>query len=417
MALVRLTLDTRKASRNKNGLYPIVLKVFHLKPRLIRLGHFTSTDGWDDKNYTLRKSVRANKNQDCWEIEEDIEDKLFKAKRIIRELGRKLEVIDVDRLVDCIKDKWDENPDSQLRKRIENNMTLLTWAKVLNTRKRNANRPGTGRWYLAGVEAVMKFNNGRDIALYDINVTFLKNFEAHHLGKGNSKNTIGIYLKAIRVIYNSAIAEDQFVPFKNAFKHYRIPPSTRTKKRAILKEKLIKIKSLLYEKESPLWHAKNYALIMFYCRGMNFVDLVKIKVKDISDGRLYYGRSKTDDSFSVKITEELSNILVYYLQGKKPNDYLLPTNYDGSTKHFQKYKSQRRRMNERLRIIAADAGIDGQFTTYSIRHSWATIAKYMGISTEIISEGLGHKSLKTTQIYLKSFQNEILDEANERIVA
>ena len=74
-------------------------------------------------------------------------------------------------------------------------------------------------------------------------------------------------------------------------------------------------------------------------------------------------------------------------------------------------------MNERLRIIAADAGIDGQFTTYSIRHSWATIAKYMGISTEIISEGLGHKSLKTTQIYLKSFQNEILDEANERIVA
>ncbi len=74
-------------------------------------------------------------------------------------------------------------------------------------------------------------------------------------------------------------------------------------------------------------------------------------------------------------------------------------------------------MNERLKIIASDAGIEGSFTTYSIRHSWATIAKYMGISTEIISEALGHSSLKTTEIYLKSFENYILDEANEKIVA
>ncbi|PCJ96315.1 MAG: hypothetical protein COA50_07675 [Flavobacteriaceae bacterium] len=89
----------------------------------------------------LRKSIRANKNQDCWEIKEDIQDKLFKTKRIIRELGRKLEKIDVDRLVDCIKDKWDENPYSQLRKRLENDITLLTWREILNASKRNANKP------------------------------------------------------------------------------------------------------------------------------------------------------------------------------------------------------------------------------------------------------------------------------------
>ena len=100
-----------------------------------------------------------------------------------------------------------------------------------------------------------------------------------------------------------------------------------------------------------------------------------------------------------------------------PKVYLLPTSYDGSTKHFQKYKSQRRRMNERLKIIAKDAGIEGEFTTYYIRHSWATIAKFMGISTEIISEGLGHNSLRTTEIYLKSFTNQVLDEANELVVS
>lgn len=73
-------------------------------------------------------------------------------------------------------------------------------------------------------------------------------------------------------------------------------------------------------------------------------------------------------------------------------------------------------MNSRLKIIAEDAGIEEHFTTYTIRHSWATIAKFMGISTEVISEGLGHNSLKTTQIYLKSFTNQILDEANEMVV-
>jgi len=67
--------------------------------------------------------------------------------------------------------------------------------------------------------------------------------------------------------------------------------------------------------------------------------------------------------------------------------------------------------------MANGTRIEEHITTYTIRHSWATIAKFMGISTEIISEGLGHNSLKTTQIYLKSFTNHVLDEANELVVS
>ncbi|PXX25487.1 tyrosine-type recombinase/integrase [Arenibacter sp. ARW7G5Y1] len=68
-------------------------------------------------------------------------------------------------------------------------------------------------------------------------------------------------------------------------------------------------------------------------------------------------------------------------------------------------------------IIANDAGIEEHFTTYTIRHSWATITKFMGIPTEVISDGLGHNSLKTTQIHLKGFTNHVLDEANEMVVS
>lgn len=65
-------------------------------------------------------------------------------------------------------------------------------------------------------------------------------------------------------------------------------------------------------------------------------------------------------------------------------------------------------MNENLEIMAKDAGIEEHFTTYTISHSWATNVKFMGITTEVISDGLGHNFSKTIQINLKSFTNHIL---------
>lgn len=53
------------------------------------------------------------------------------------------------------------------------------------------------------------------------------------------------------------------------------------------------------------------------------------------------------------------------------------------------------------------------FIFYILRHSWATIAKYRGVSIEMISEALGHKSIKTTQTYLKGFGLEERTEVNK----
>lgn len=61
-------------------------------------------------------------------------------------------------------------------------------------------------------------------------------------------------------------------------------------------------------------------------------------------------------------------------------------------------------------------GLDIQITGYVIRHSWASIAKRKGISKDIIGESLGHNDPKVTEIYLESFENEVLDDANEMIV-
>jgi len=131
---------------------------------------------------------------------------------------------------------------------------------------------------------------------------------------------------------------------------------------------------------------------------------------------MFYGRSKTGDPLSVKITSEFSEILDFYNKDKGDDEFIFPIGYDGSVENFTKYRSDSRLINKLLKIIAKDAGIKERITTYYIRHSWATIAKNLGISTEIISEGLGHHSLRTTEIYLKDFDNQVLDDANDKIV-
>ena len=65
-----------------------------------------------------------------------------------------------------------------------------------------------------------------------------------------------------------------------------------------------------------------------------------------------------------------------------------------------------------LRGLAKALHLTSPVTSYTIRHSWATTAKYRGVPIEMISESLGHKSIKTTQIYLKGFALKERTEVN-----
>lgn len=418
MARIRLVLDSRKKSKSVHtGLYPIVIKIFHKKARMIRLPYSTSISGWDSNNMKLRKSAVVNKDLDCDLINREIGNKLNLARKLVIELGDTLDEISVDTVVENIKKKWDTEIDSELRRNLSNETTVNEWGEVLIKRKNKIKKPSTAKWYRDSITALSKFNGEKPVKFNQITVSFLQEFEAEHLAKGNSKNGISAYLRAIRAIYNSAIKEDVYEPVKNPFASYRIPSTKRNKKKALTKEKILAIRNLQYEFGSNKWHIKNYFLSMFNCRGMNLIDLAKLRVKNIVGDRIHYGRSKTGDPLSVKITEELAEILKYYLLDKSLDDFIFPIGYDGTPENFTKYRSDRRLVNKLLKIIADDAGIEERMTSYYIRHSWATIAKHLGVTTEIISEGLGHSSLRTTEIYLKDFDSEVLDDANDLVVS
>ena len=81
---------------------------------------------------------------------------------------------------------------------------------------------------------------------------------------------------------------------------------------------------------------------------------------------------------------------------------------------YIEYQSALRKFNNQLKYLAKACCLRSHVSSYSLRHSWATTAKNCGAPIEMISESLGHKSIKTTQIYLKGFDLERRTEVNKQ---
>ena len=56
-------------------------------------------------------------------------------------------------------------------------------------------------------------------------------------------------------------------------------------------------------------------------------------------------------------------------------------------------------------------------SSYTARHTWATLSFHMGTAPGIVSQALGHSSLHVTETYLKPFENEKVDEVNRKLIS
>ena len=138
---------------------------------------------------------------------------------------------------------------------------------------------------------------------------------------------------------------------------------------------------------------------------------------------LRYNRIKTKTPISVEVLDSAKEMLdqLRNRQESRPNcpDYLFGI-LRGDKKRkderaYREYQSALRKFNYCLKGLAKALHLKSPVTSYTLRHSWATTAKYRGVPIEMISESLGHKSIKTTQIYLKGFELKDRTEVNRRI--
>ncbi len=98
------------------------------------------------------------------------------------------------------------------------------------------------------------------------------------------------------------------------------------------------------------------------------------------------------------------------------SDYLLPIIRNSAANERYIYRNVGYNINRNLKQVARMAGITISLTLYVARHSWASAAKAKGIPLSVISEGMGHDSETTTQIYLASLETSVIDQANSIII-
>lgn len=104
---------------------------------------------------------------------------------------------------------------------------------------------------------------------------------------------------------------------------------------------------------------------------------------------------------------------------ENPSNYIFPVLSPGMDAVTIKAKVRdfNCRLNENLKKIALATGIEKNITTYVARHSFSTVLKRSGASTELISEALGHSDLKTTKNYLASFEDDAMKKATDALTA
>ena len=73
-------------------------------------------------------------------------------------------------------------------------------------------------------------------------------------------------------------------------------------------------------------------------------------------------------------------------------------------------------INHHLKKLGEELGLSSKLTSYVARHSWASIAKSQDVPVAAISEAMGHTTERTTRIYLKSFENTLVDDANQKVL-
>ena len=269
----------------------------------------------------------------------------------------------------------------------------------------------TAETYTATLKSFMKYQNNQDVPLDGITSDMMLLYEAHLKARGVRINTISFYMRIFRAVYNRAV-EKGLTPQNNPFRHVYTGVD-KTVKRAIPIKSIKALKELDLSLKSSLDFARDMFLFSFYTRGMSFIDMAYLKKSDLKNGILTYSRRKTGQELSIKWEKCMDEIIAKY--PKNETDFLLPIITNQGEERRQ-YDNALHLVNYHLKDLSEMLQLQRPLTMYVARHSWASAAKAKNVPLSVISEGMGHDSEATTQIYLASLETSVVDKANKMIL-
>ena len=390
MATIKIVLKKRKAKKE----HRVALRLSHLNTpaRYISLPLISKEEQWNKDASRFRKNKKDYKklNRSLDEIEE-------KAENILSAM-----LIHNDFSFERFRSMYFKKKDLRTVKQVFIDKLLQL---------EQTKRYGSLITYKGAYSALCKYTN-LDIMFHEVDFRFLKGFEEYQRQLGNKNNTIGNYLRSFRALhYEYSKMND--LPEPLLYRNFNVARLTNaTIKRSISMEQL---KKLVVYKPQNLAQQNAQLLFLFslYTRGMNLMDMLQLQPSNIdSAGVLTYYRKKTGAPLIITLIPDALNIINQF---KNEGKYLFP--YIRKKDKVVKYRIRdvNRMINVQLHKIGSRIGVEG-LTFYFARHTYADLARKNGTPIELISQALGHSSLKTTETYLRGFDQDQVDAITANII-
>lgn len=332
--------------------------------------------------------------------------------RTVDRLERRLETLDSTGSAYSIEDLCDG---IEVRTKPETQDLFVFFRHQIRLKERT-NRFSSAKLYTAVLRSLCRYTQGRSCPFGRLSERFVAGYAEFLREQGLAAGSIAKYFDVFRTVCMRAAATGISVQKDRIFARVRVHAG-KTEKRAVRKQFLSRIACLPLEGEPALDYARDLFLFSFYARGISFVDILRLTHKNLRNGKLEYFRAKSGTHIAMSITPQMAQILKKYAV-PDPEAYLFPTLRGVPAVEELRYRTYRTALkgtNRALAVIARRADIGTRLTTYVARHSWATCAKEEHVPIPVIKEALGHASIRTTEIYLREFDLEIIDRVNERI--
>lgn len=255
---------------------------------------------------------------------------------------------------------------------------------------------------------------GEELRFSDVTPGWLVACEQQWRRENKSPTTVTIYMKALRVEINdlvrTGLLKQEQVPFGRG--KYELP-AAQPRKMALNREQIEAIAA--YRGNPTIERYRDLWLFSYLCNGINFRDMLFLRYSNVDGSEIVFYRSKTAHSLSsareirAAFTPAMREIVKRWGNPYDGNRNTFLFRYAKGNENAFEINALVRKVtslcNRQLSRLAEELGIP-EFTTYSARHSFATILNRNGVDLKYISECLGHSSLKMTETYLAGFTKE-----------
>ena len=399
MATVKIKFRASSVAGKEGTLYYHI--IHQRKLRWISTDYHVYPEEWNAGKSSVIVSNSNNRQAHLQLIQSQIDWEMKQMQCIIHDK----EMDGVSYSVDDLANEIQQLPTSQ---------SVFTFFRKQIAKKEQMQCVGTKNNYTNAVNRFIEFRNQKDLTFSQMTADMMEMYQAWLWNRGVGQNTVSFYLRTLRTLHHKAVEAGQ-ATLNDIFAHVQTA-NVRTAKRAISVKDIRKIEKLDLPRGSSLDKARDMFLFSFYLRGMAFVDMAFLKKSDLKCGLVSYNRRKTHQNLNIEWIKPMQAIINKYAEQTKDSPYMLPILTGKETSPYTQYRKVEYNTNYNLKKIGKMIGLKIPLTTYVARHTWASIALHMNIPIATISEGMGHNSYKTTQIYLESIDVATINEANRRII-